>query len=74
MGYDVYSIDSPFYSPESRTSPSTESLPRAYRSLAIRAYGEERISERKLAELLGIDVEDLDDVLEPEEAEEVPVV
>lgn len=74
LGYDVQSPDSPFFAPDPTCPPAAESLPHAYRSAAIRAYDEERISERKFAELLRVDIEDLDDVLEPEEPEEVPVV
>lgn len=73
LGYDVQDPASPFYRVADSCRTSIDSLPKAYRSAALRAYEEERISESKLAELLGVDADDLDDLLDPEEQEEVPV-
>lgn len=73
MGYDVQDTGSPFFRDDKHCGWSSESLPRAYRSAALRAYDEELISESKLAELLGVDADDLDDLLDPIAVEEVPV-
>lgn len=74
MGYDVGDPRSPFYQHQSTTHQLADALPRAYRSAAVRAYEQERISEAKLAELLRVDVDDLDEVLDPVEPIEVSVV
>lgn len=73
MGYDLKDPTSPLFRTDARSESAFASLPRAYRSMAIRAYETERISESKLAELLGVDIDDLDDVLDPIEIDEVPV-
>ncbi len=74
MGYDVSDPRSPFFQSAFGCRPAGEELPRTYRSVAVRAYDAERISEAKLAELLRVDIDDLDLVLDPEEPVEVPVV
>jgi Zn-dependent peptidase ImmA (M78 family) len=73
MGYDVRDATSPFFRSDERCGWSLDSLPRAYRSAALRAYDEELISESKLAELLGADADDLDELLDPVEVDEVQV-
>lgn len=73
MGYDVQNPTSPFFLGDSDCGPSLESFPRVYRSAALRAFAEERISESKLAELLGVDADDLDELLDPSEIADVPV-
>lgn len=74
MGHDVSDPRGPFFQQQGLSGQPEDALPRAYRSAAVRAYEEERISEAKLAELLRVDVDDLDSVLDPEEPIEVPVV
>lgn len=73
MGYDLLDPTCPFYAADPGTEHAFTSLPRAYRSLAIKAFDAERISESKLAELLGVDVDDLDDILDPLEVDNVPL-
>ena len=74
MGYDMSDPRSPFYQSDTASTAGSDAFPRAYRSAAVHAYEEERISEMKLAELLRVDVDDLDLVLDPKEPVEVPVV
>ncbi|MDP2182655.1 MAG: ImmA/IrrE family metallo-endopeptidase [Actinomycetota bacterium] len=73
MGYDLQDPTCPFYATNPDTGRAFDSLPRGYRSLAISAFEDERISESKLAELLGVDVDDLDNILDPVEVDDVLV-
>ncbi len=74
MGYDVRDPRSPFHYDSFAEPEAADILPRAYRSAAVRAYELERISEAKLAEVLHMDIDDLDLILDPEEPAEVPIV
>jgi Zn-dependent peptidase ImmA (M78 family) len=74
MGYDLSDPTSPFHQVGGVCNEGMDGLPRAYRAAALRAYGEERISESKLAALLGVDADDLDDILDPQEPNEIPIV
>ncbi len=73
MGYDLQDPTSPFYAADPEACHALDSLPRAFRSLAIEAFESKRISEAKLAELLGVDVDELEDILDPAEVDDVPV-
>ena len=73
MGYNLQDPAGPFMMGECDCGPSVDAFPRAYRSAAMRAFEEELISESKLAELLGVDADDLDDLLDPVEIADVPV-
>lgn len=73
MGYDVQDAGSPFFRVGEQCGPGLESLPRAYRSAALHAYDRRLISDSKLAELLGVEADELDDLLDPVEVDEVPI-
>jgi len=73
MGYDVRDVASPFFSGDADCRVTADTFPRAYRSAALQAFEQELISESKLAELLGVDADDLDELLDPVEADDVPV-
>lgn len=72
-GYDVTDPSSPFHMADEACRPSLDSYPRAYRAAALQAHEAGLISDSKLAELLGVDADDLDDLLDPIEAADVPV-
>jgi Zn-dependent peptidase ImmA (M78 family) len=73
LGYDVTDPSSPFHMADDECRPTIDSYPRAYRAAALRAHEAGLISDSKLAELLGVDADDLDDLLDPIEAIDVPV-
>lgn len=73
MGYDLRDTSSPFFFGDCECAVSADTFPRAYRSAALQAFEQELISESKLAELLGVDADDLDDLLDPVETADVPV-
>lgn len=75
LGYDIADPTSPFFRSDAECEYELAGgLPRAYRAAALQAFDEERISESKLASLLGVDADDLDDILGPEELDEVSIV
>jgi Zn-dependent peptidase ImmA (M78 family) len=73
QGYDVQDPASPFFMADDECRPSIEAFPKAYRSASIEAHEKGLISDAKLAELLGVDADDLDDLLDPIEVVDVPV-
>jgi Zn-dependent peptidase ImmA (M78 family) len=73
MGYDVRDPASPFHAGDPECEASMDAFPKAYRSAALAAFEQGLISESKLAESLGVDADDLDDLLDPIEAADVPV-
>jgi Zn-dependent peptidase ImmA (M78 family) len=73
MGYDLQDPSSPFFMGGFDCGSPVDNYPRAYRTAALRAFDEERISESKLAELLSVDADDLGDLIDPIEVADVPV-
>ncbi len=74
LGYDPSDPSGPFFRSGPGDGDEAGGLPRAYRAAALQAYEGGRISESKLASLFGMDVDDLDDILSPDEPDEVPIV
>lgn len=72
-GYDVQDPASPFFFGDAACRESVETFPRAYRAASIEAFQRGLVSEAKLAELLGVDADDLDALLDPIEVVDVPV-
>ncbi|MGV8083558.1 MAG: ImmA/IrrE family metallo-endopeptidase [Coriobacteriia bacterium] len=74
LGYDISHPSSPFFRSAKDSTNMSESLPRLYRAAAFQAYSKKQISESKLANLLGIDEDDLEDILEIGNTDEYPFV